>query len=202
MASNGSVRRVLVYVAASLDGRIANGAGSVDWLNNPHDGSGEDYGYAKFLGRVSTILMGRKTYEDIIGFSCDYPYKQFENIVYTRNPSYSGKHPKTEGVDLKVITDSLITHVGGLKAQGPAESIIYANGGGEIFSELLRGRLIDEIILTIHPSIQGDGPLLFPGQSRLANLNLLSHRAWPSGLVQLHYEVTYEKTDEGNLPRK
>lgn len=183
---------MLVYVAASLDGRIANGAGSVDWLTSPHDGSKEDYGYAALLSRVSTILMGRRTYEDIIGFSCEYPYKQFENIVYTRNRSYSGKNHKTDGVDLKVTTDNLIDHVCELKAQGPAESVIYANGGGELFSELLRGRLIDEIILTIHPSIQGDGPLLFPGQSRQANLNLLSHRAWPSGLVQLHYGVKYE----------
>lgn len=192
MASNGSVRRVLIYVAASLDGRIANGAGSVDWLESVRDGPEEDYGYAHFLDRVSTILMGRKTYEDVLGFDCDYPYRHLENIVYTRNAKYTGEHPKAAGTDVKIVTGSVIDHVRGLKAQGRPGSVIYANGGGEIFSELLRGNLVDEIILTIHPSIQGDGPLLFPGPSCLAYLSLLSHRAWPSGLVQLHYRVAYK----------
>lgn len=192
MASNGSVRRVLIYVAASLDGRIANSVGSVDWLLCPNDGPGEDYGYANFLSRVSTILMGRKTYQDVLGFDCEYPYRRLENVVYTRNSAYTGEHPKTEEVDLKVVASSVIDHVRGLKAQGPPGSVIYANGGGEIFSELLRGGLVDEIILTMHPSIQGGGPLLFPGPSCLVDLTLLSHKAWPSGLVQLHYEVMHK----------
>lgn len=50
-----SLRRVVIYVAASLDGRIANAAGSVDWMMQPNDGKGEDYGYGAFLSKVSLV---------------------------------------------------------------------------------------------------------------------------------------------------
>ncbi len=52
------MRRVVLYIASSLDGYIARTSGEVDWLFTD-----QDYGYADFLAGVDTILMGRRTYE-------------------------------------------------------------------------------------------------------------------------------------------
>jgi len=94
------------------------------------------------------------------------------------------------------VSTDICQFVADLKSQGPDGTIIYANGGGEMFSELVRGGLVDEIILSVHPSIQGDGPLLFPGTIPCRPLKLLDCRYWPSGYVQLKYEILHQSINK------
>ena len=63
---------VVYYVAASLDGYIATPDGGVEWLA-PFEGTGEDYGYAKFYTSVDAVLLGRKTFEKSLSFG-EWPY--------------------------------------------------------------------------------------------------------------------------------
>jgi len=58
---------VLFYVAASLDGYIATSDGGVDWLSQ-FEAEGEDYGYAAFFESIDGLLMGRATYDQVLGF--------------------------------------------------------------------------------------------------------------------------------------
>ena len=59
-----------VYIATSLDGYIARKNGELDWLNAA-DASipkGEDLGYRAFMDTVNVLVMGRKTYEQVLSF--------------------------------------------------------------------------------------------------------------------------------------
>ena len=56
-----------VFLGASLDGFIARKDGSLDWLK-PFDESGENYGFDEFFASVDTVLLGRKTYDVVLGF--------------------------------------------------------------------------------------------------------------------------------------
>jgi len=59
------VRKVILYIAMSLDGYIADSAGSVDWLND-QDSAGEDEDtYADLIKAVDTVVMGWNTYHQI-----------------------------------------------------------------------------------------------------------------------------------------
>jgi len=51
----------MLFIAASLDGYVARASGAVDWLFTD-----QDYGYTEFLANVDTVLMGQKTYEQLL----------------------------------------------------------------------------------------------------------------------------------------
>jgi dihydrofolate reductase len=65
--------KLILYIAISLDGKIARSDGGMDWLENHPNPNGLDYGYADFLAGIGTTIMGRKTYEEILGFGIDWP---------------------------------------------------------------------------------------------------------------------------------
>src|SRR5215207_2690119 len=54
-----------VFIATSLDGFIARANGELDWL--PADGV-EEHGYEAFIATVDALVIGRKTYETVLGF--------------------------------------------------------------------------------------------------------------------------------------
>jgi dihydrofolate reductase len=66
---------------------------------------------------------------------------------------------------------------------------IYCDGGGEIVHLLMENRLIDEYIISIIPTIRGDGKRLFLGGTPPSNITLRSVKKFESGLVQLRYST-------------
>ena len=66
--------KIKLYIAATIDGFIAREDGSLDWLNNHPNPDQLDYGYADFMSRIDTVIMGRKTYEEVLGFGVEWPY--------------------------------------------------------------------------------------------------------------------------------
>lgn len=67
-------RRVVLFIAEILDGHIARNNGDIDWLAS-FNRDCEDCGYASLMGTVDTIIMGRKTCEQLRGFDAEFPYK-------------------------------------------------------------------------------------------------------------------------------
>ena len=57
--------RFAVFIATSLDGFIARADGTLDWLDRYH---GEDHGYGAFFAGVDALVIGRGTYDTVLGF--------------------------------------------------------------------------------------------------------------------------------------
>lgn len=72
----------VLYIAQSLDGRIADARGSVDWLHGFEDALG---GFAEFLGTVDHVVMGARTYRQIAAFG-EWPYGARPVTVIAREP--------------------------------------------------------------------------------------------------------------------
>jgi dihydrofolate reductase len=69
-----SARKLVLYIAQSLDGYIAREDESLDWLFKC-EGAG-DNGYSAFYETVDTILLGRKTYQWILrNVESGFPYR-------------------------------------------------------------------------------------------------------------------------------
>lgn len=175
------MRKIILYIAQSLDGKIARLNGDVDWLErfpNPED---EDYGYASFYASVDVTLMGNRTYEKILSFGIDFPYADKENYVFTQQ---KGKH---DTKFVKFIGDDLVSFVRVIKKEEGKN--IWLVGGSEINTLLFNEGLIDEIYLFTMPVTLGEGIPLFTDQLAERQLHLAEVSSYSSGVILKKYRL-------------
>jgi dihydrofolate reductase len=79
----------ILYIATSIDGFIARPDGNLDWLTSTPMPESGDYGYTALLESTDTIIMGRKTYDELIGFGGEWPYSGFNTYVVSNPPLQS-----------------------------------------------------------------------------------------------------------------
>ncbi|MFB2920823.1 dihydrofolate reductase family protein [Aerosakkonema funiforme] len=170
------MRKIRLYIASSLDGYIARTSGDVDWLFTD-----ADYGYTEFFAQIDTVLMGNKTYQQVLGFG-EYPYKGKQVFVFSNTlPGQKDNNVEFVGGDLNEFVNNLRQSPGG---------DIWLVGGGEIIHYFLKHSLIDELILSIHPIILGDGiPLIVKDASLQTSLKLKDVKTYDSGLLQVSYDL-------------
>jgi len=168
------VRKVSLFIATSLDGYIAGPSGEIDWLFTD-----EDYGYNAFYAGVEVIVMGRKTYAQCLRFD-EWPYPGKEAHVLTRNPR---REPDPR---VSFTSEAVPRLVERLRPGGAGT--IWLVGGGEANRLFLEHDLVDELIVSVHPTVLGSGIPLVAGAAVPRSFQLRSMRSFPSGLVQLAYE--------------
>lgn len=176
-----SQRKLIVFICMSLDGFIATKEDDLSWLSIV-DKEGEDYGYSEFTSRISSYIVGRKTYDKVLQMAGEFPpAKQFDCFVMSRS-----KTGKENGVTFYTgdIRDLVF------KLKQSSEKDIYCDGGGEIVKLLMEYGLIDEYIISIIPTLLGDGKRLFAGGVPPGKIKLEKVLRFDTGLVQLHYKST------------
>jgi dihydrofolate reductase len=167
------MRKVILYIAASLDSYIARENGDVDWLF-----ADQDYGYYDFLAGIEITLMGNETYKKMLSFGDEFHYKEQTNYVFTKNTK------PMEAEYVKFINGDIISFVNSLKNEEGKD--IWLIGGGLINTIMLNAGIIDEMVLSIHPVILGKGIKLFEGEALETNFKLTDTKTFDSGLVQLY----------------
>ena len=90
------MRKLKLYIAASLDGYIAGPNGEIDWLDAGGDG---DYGYQEFYASIDTTLMGNSTYQLTLTVD-EFPYPGKANYVFTKAVRAPSEHG-LRGIRLK-----------------------------------------------------------------------------------------------------
>lgn len=175
------MRRIILYLASSLDGKIAKADGSVEWLESipaPEDG---DYGYADFYKSIDTTIQGYSTYDQIIRWGIDFPYADKKNYVVTRKEGLK----KTEHVEF--ISSNHIEFIKQLKLESGKD--IWLVGGGQLNGMLLEAKLIDEIQLFIMPILLTNGIDMFAASADEWPLQLNRSKVHTNGVVELHYKA-------------
>lgn len=176
-------RKIILYIACSLDGKIADRTGGVSWLESLPNPDQTDYGYTDFLATVDTTIMGNKTYQQILGFDIDFPYREKINYVVTRDKSLV----KDEYV--QYVSEGICDFIKELK-QKPGKDI-WCIGGGELIAMLLNHALLDEVRVFIMPVILGSGVPLAAELNQINHLQLIETRTYASGALELNYSVLY-----------
>jgi dihydrofolate reductase len=176
--------KLSVFIATSLDGFIARPGGELDWLDtaSAEVPKGEDCGYNRFMESIDILVMGRKTYEQILSFG-NWSYGSKPVIVLSRN--------KIEIPDELIKT---VTH----SSESPKELYerlsqegvkrLYIDGGLTIQRFLAEG-LIDDLTITLIPIILGSGIPLFGTGEKDILLQCIATKSYDFGFVQLTYEV-------------
>lgn len=171
-------RKLVLFIATSLDGYIATTNDSLEWLFQV-EGEG-DNGYSEFYETVDTVMMGRRTYEWLLRQELEeFPYKNKECYVFTRSSM-----EKDENVTF--INEEIFPFINKLKHQEGKN--IWIVGGGNLLHPFMKEKLIDELIVTIAPVIIGKGIPLFQEGDYQVNLSLKSTRTF-NQFVELHYDV-------------
>lgn len=146
--------KVVLYIAMSLDGYIAQPDGSVEWLYDVK-GDGGDNGYAAFYNTIGTLIMGRLTYEIVLQLSEEFLYKGKPCYITTRNPSQYENAP-----DLFFTDEPMSELVPRLKETSKGD--IWLAGGGQMVQVFLQEGLLDEAVIAVIPKVLGEGIPLFP----------------------------------------
>ncbi|MBI5325141.1 MAG: dihydrofolate reductase [Ignavibacteriae bacterium] len=175
---NSNKRKVIVYIAVSIDGYIAKKDGDISWLSIVEK-EGEDYGYSDFIKTIDTVIMGRKTYDKVLSMVENFPHKDKKCYIITHT-----KKPHQD--NLEFYTGDLKELVSNLKSE--KGNNIFIDGGSEIINYLMKCNLIDEFVISILPILLGDGIKLFKEGNPDDLYELLNVNTFDTGLVQLHYK--------------
>lgn len=178
MFTMSSHRKVILYISCSLDGFIAKPNDDLSFLSIVQE-DGEDYGYQDFVNTVDTVILGRKTYDWVMGQVPVFPHADKTAFVITRQAQASIGNTHFYSGNLKELVTKLKAEEG---------KHIFIDGGAEIVNELLKDHLIDELIISVIPILVGNGTKLFKDGRPEQLLELVSTKQFPKGLVQLHYK--------------
>lgn len=170
--------RVRVFIATSLDGFIAGPNDDLSWLPQPSADAPSDYGYAAFMADVGALLMGRTTYEIVVGFGGAWPYPVPVLVASSRSLTPAHASVRAVAGDIGTLIEQARATAG--------ERDVYLDGG-TLIRQASDAGLIDELTLTVVPVILGAGTPLFAGVEQRRRFALISSKAFDDGLVQLRY---------------
>ena len=170
-----------VFCGLSLDGFIARPDGALDFLEG--DGTAElgDHGYEAFVSGIDAIVMGRRTFEVVLGFG-QWPYTK--KVFVLSSGAVDLARVKERGADVELLNATPEEVVRQLAERG--HKSLYIDGGGTI-QRFLRAGLIDRLIITQVPVLIGQGIRLFGPLEKDIPLKLVASRSVPGGLVQSEY---------------
>lgn len=175
------MRKIKLYIAVSLNGKIARPDGSVDWLESIPNPEETDYGYQDFLNSVDTTIQGNNTYNQVKGWGIEFPYKGKKNYVLTKKKDVLN----TEYVEF--ITENHAEFIKELKEEKGGD--IWLIGGSQVNTLVLDAGLLDEIIIFVMPVIISGGIELFDAFPKETRLELIGTKSYSSGVVELIYKV-------------
>jgi dihydrofolate reductase len=170
---------IKLYIATSLDGFIARENGSIDWLTEYENSPETDYGYSEFYASIGTVLMGRKTYEQVLGFG-DWPYKEKKSYVFTRQ-----KEPMRRENNVEFVSGDIGEFVRQLREN--TEEGIWLVGGSQIIKIFFERDLVQDLIVFVVPIILGSGIPLFDHIGKEIRLRTGRVEKYENGLVKLEY---------------
>ena len=173
------MRKVILYSAVSLDGFIAGPDHDMNWLEKPeYTLKDEHFGFKDLCERCDTSLCGNGTLEVVTQLTDEFPFPTERSVVFTRTPGRSFK-------GIEFVTDDVVDYTRKLLNE-PGKDI-WLVGGSQINGQLLDAGLIDELILTIIPTVLSGGVPLFAGNQKPADFQLVSTKDYPNGFVILTY---------------
>ena len=82
------MREVILYIAMSLDGYIADAQGGVDWLGGHGEPEEGMESYSRLLQRIDTVVMGWNTYHQVTTQLSpgQWVYEGLHTFVITHRP--------------------------------------------------------------------------------------------------------------------
>nr|WP_217641747.1 MFS transporter [Actinopolyspora alba] len=166
----GSVTRIVVVNHVTLDGVVQGpGRAEEDTRDGFAHGGWAEANTDDVLLRVwgeamsgsGGFLLGRRTYEDVLGFwnARESPFREALNSVrkYIASTTLTDPLPWPNST---LLGDDVPVVIAGLREQPGGDLVIM--GSGELVRTLEASDLVDRYVLSSHPLVLGSGRRLFP----------------------------------------
>lgn len=179
------MRKIIYYVACSIDGYIAGPNGDISLFAQQKQGEGVQQ-YLSDLQKFDTVIMGRKTYEFgyQYGLTPGQPaYPQMEHYIFSSSLKFQNQHASVHVCKLE---PKLIKE---LKSKEGSD--IYMCGGGAFASWLLEQQMIDIVKIKLNPIVLGKGIRLFGKSEKAYSFNLGESKRYSDNLQISTYKVNY-----------
>ena len=151
------------------------------------------------MANTGALLLGRRTYEDFYAvwpYRTDNPYTAVLNNTQKYVASTTLEEP-LPWINSTLLKGDAAEAVARLKEE-PGKDLVVM-GSGELVQSLMRGNLVDEYVLLIHPLVLGSGRRLFTDGGAFAALRLVNTKTTTTGVVIVTYqpaESTARKTTD------
>lgn len=149
---------VIWYTAMSMDGRVADDKGSLDFLNTI-DGQDEALAeFPQFLSTIDAVVVGATTLRWLLDGGHGWPHDDLPTWLLSHDVTLLDRVGPTEQPVRRFEGDiaALFAHI---ESQGHER--VWLCGGGDVAGQALAAGRIDEVIVTIAPAAVGNGPALF-----------------------------------------
>ena len=166
--------KVSLYAAISIDGFIAKQDGDSEWVSDV-----DSENFMKNIHECGCIILGHRTFDQYQHEI--YPVDGVTNIVLT---SQSDLNTNLDNVAYATSPQVAINIA---RERGHQQALVI--GGGKTNGSFLRDNLLDEIILSVHPLVLGNGIKVFESVETFLHLEFLSQKGLGEDLLQLHYKV-------------
>jgi dihydrofolate reductase len=170
---------ITVFVGVSVDGFLARKDGKLDFLP---EGGGEPHGYDEFIKTVDAVVLGRNTFEVVLGFG-GWFYGKKRVVVLSSKP-----------IDLSVVPGGVVEQMSGepaeivAKLEATGAKHLYVDGGITV-QRFLRAGLVTRLVITRVPVLIGDGIPLFGSLPYDVRLEHVATQSYKDGLVKSEYQV-------------
>ena len=174
------MRKIVLYIAMSLDGYIADANGGVSWLRGQDPDSESEGSYPEFVRDIDTVVMGWETYHQVITELSprEWVYEELMTYVITHREEASSEK-------IRFIHESPSALIRNLKEMDGKD--IWICGGASIAQQLMRDGLIDRFYISVIPVLLGAGVRLFAELPEKMELRLVETKSY-NGIVELRYE--------------
>lgn len=171
--------KLSVFCGVSVDGFLARPNHALDFLDA---GGQEPHGYDEFYASVDVVVIGRRTFEVVLGFG-GWAYGKKPVVVLS-----SGT------LDFSAVKGGVVEQMSGEPAeiakQLKARSFKHAYiDGGITIQRFVAAGCIDRMVITRVPVLIGAGIPLFGSVPHDILLRHVATRCYKGGLVQSEYEA-------------
>ena len=148
-------RKIILNIAVSIDGFIADKEGGFDWIQGDKDTSHnteKQFDFSQFIDSIDIVVMGKFAYLDCPEQSMQQ-FKSMKILVAT-NEKLENKYNNVE-----FISGDVVAQINKLQEEDGKNIWLY--GGASVVDSCIKANIIDEYIIGIIPIILGEGRPLF-----------------------------------------
>jgi dihydrofolate reductase len=189
--------KVIVFTSVTLDGiaqapgrkdeDVRDGFGYGGWAV-PYADATQGQMAAEGMANTGGIVLGRRTYEDFLGFWPNQADNPFTDVLNQTQKFVASRtlHEPLEWQNSTLLQGDAAEALAAMREQ-PGKDLVVL-GSLELVRSLTARNLVDRYVLLIHPLILGTGRRLFAEDGTLAALRLVDTKTSATGVVMATYE--------------